>query len=344
MPSVTLIVPLLNEEEGIVSFHQRVRSVNFPESVDLRILFVDDGSTDRTPQLLEQLVLIDPHCAYLRLSRNFGQQAAFSAGLDAVETDAAIMMDGDGQHPPELIPEMLRLWMNGVEIVRTQRVATAEAGSTFKNFLSRNFYKFASLLSEVEMIPSGPDFCLLSSTAIQAIRQYRESHRFLRGIVSMLGFPTATLLFTPDRRNAGETKFSLKKQIKLASDGLFSFSTTPLYFSIGLGLVFLFVALVELLILLASLVLEGKSVTPGWTSLMVVTAGGFGTTMILLGIIGIYVGKVFEQVKQRPIYLVARSSATSTSLGNLSRSIQAETSDVSKGHCRSDAQPLLQVK
>jgi dolichol-phosphate mannosyltransferase len=205
------------------------------------------------------------------------------------------------------------------------------------------FYRVSAILSEVEMIPSGPEFCLLSSAAVQAVRQYREAHRFLRGLVALLGFPSATLTFTPDPRQAGQTKYSIRKLIRLASDGLFSFSTTPLYFSIGLGAAFLLVAFVELAILVASFLLEGKSPTPGWTSLMVVTAGGFGTTMILLGIIGIYIGKVFEQVKHRPIYLVERSSASNTSLGNLSRNLNAHLSSFHKGDRESDSQLSLRV-
>ncbi len=337
MRTVTLIIPILNEEEGLEDFHSRVRRVEFPPEVRIRILFVDDGSTDNTLSILERLVSIDIETSFLRLSRNFGQQAALCAGLDVVDSDAAVVMDGDGQHPPELIPRMIQLWLEGAEVVRTQKTATASSASWLNRLLGAAFYRLSSMLSEVEMIPSGPEFCLLSRPAVEAVRQYRESHRFLRGLVALLGFPTQTISFTPDRRDAGQTKYSIRKLIRLASDGLFSFSTTPLYFSIGLGGVFLCVAFVELSILLASFVFRGMSPTPGWTSLMIVTAGGFGTTMVLLGIIGIYVGKIFEQVKQRPIYLVERSSSGTTSLDNLSRSLQSATTSLSRVHRESDS-------
>ncbi len=303
---VDLVIPVYNEEEAIRAFHQRLSAVIDPLPYAFQILYVNDGSKDATAERLTEIAAGDRRVTVIELSRNFGHQAALTAGLDHSRGDYVISLDGDGEHPPELIPQMLNLTLQGYEVVLTQRAEAQQAG-WFKRWTSDTFYRWLNRLSNTRILPGSGDFRLLSRRAADALGQMREYQRFLRGMVAWMGFQTVILPYTPAQRIAGRSKYSLRKMLKLAADALFSFSLAPLFLGISLGGVFLLLALVEMIYVL-SFWLTGRQDTlaPGWSSLMFVLLVVGGVLMITLGIIGVYVGFIFQEVKRRPIYLVRR--------------------------------------
>ena len=309
-PRVDIVVPVFNESEGCKRFHADLRLAIRSAPYRFNVIYVDDGSTDNTRDVLVQLSIEDKNVRMLELSRNFGHQAALTAGLDAADADVIIMMDGDGQHPPALIPEMLQLYEAGFDVVQTQRIDPAGSISSFKRFSSATFYALLSRLGQIDIGTGGADFRLISREVLYALLQLREYHRFLRGMVPWLGFRRVVLPFEARRRFSGSTKYSFKKMLRLAGDGLFSFSLFPLRLGIFLGCLFLLLGCGEILYV-ASFFFSGRSreLIPGWSSLIVMLTVSSGVTMVLLGFIGIYVGMIFQQVKARPVYITRSTSA-----------------------------------
>jgi polyisoprenyl-phosphate glycosyltransferase len=308
---VDILVPMFNESEGCVRFHRELKTaLANVERYSFRFIYVDDGSIDDTADKLLQLSIEDTNVRLLALSRNFGHQAALTAGLDAADADVIIMMDGDGQHPPTLIPEMLKLYEAGFDVVQMQRVDAPRSVSYFKRFTSSAFYALLSRLGEIDIGEGVADFRLISREVLDALRQLREYHRFLRGMVPWLGFRRATLPFKAPARFSGSTKYSFNKMIRLAADGLFSFSLVPLRLGVFLGGVLLLLGCCEILYV-ATIFLRGRAgeLVPGWSSVIVMLTVSSGVTMVLLGFIGIYVGMIFQEVKARPVYIV-RSTHT----------------------------------
>ena len=304
MTTVGIIIPVFNEEEVLQTFHQKLCRAIETLPYQFWIYYVNDGSTDQTSLVLRSLFAQDQRVKVIELSRNFGHQAALTAGLDVVEEDWAISLDGDGQHPPEMIAEMLQLGQSGYDLVLTQRVDELE-GSVFKRATASLFYGLINRVGDTQILPGGADFRLMSRTVVQALRQMREYHRFLRGMVAWTGFRTIILPYCPPARLAGKSKYSLKKMARLAVDAIFSFSLVPLYIGITTGAAMLFLALLEMIYVL-SFWITGRqgSLEPGWSSLMFVILVVGGILMILLGFIGIYIGFIFQEVKRRPIYLI----------------------------------------
>lgn len=302
-PTLAVVVPVFNEQAALPAFHARLTGVLQSLPNAWRMLYVDDGSIDDTPHLLQALSAADERVRVLHLSRNFGHQAALTAGLDHADTELVITLDGDGQHPPELIPEMLRLQAAGYDIVQTQRLDTAGT-SVFKRWTAGGFYAFLNRISDTHVEPGAADFRLLSRAAADGLRQMREHHRFLRGMVSWMGFRTVILPYEPAERMAGASKYSLRKMVRLALDAAFSFSLAPLWIGMSVGVVFFLLAIAEAAYVL-SFWLRGQAgaLAPGWSSLMfmLLIVGGVLTT--LLGFIGVYVGYIFQEAKGRPIYL-----------------------------------------
>jgi glycosyltransferase involved in cell wall biosynthesis len=302
--ALTVVVPVYNEEAALPAFHTELRTVLEGLRLPYTILYVDDGSSDATPRLVDDLAESDPRVRALHLSRNFGHQAALTAGLDHAEGDVVITLDGDGQHPPQLIPEMLRLHAAGYEIVQTQRLDTART-SAFKRWTAGLFYALINRIGDTHIQPGAADFRLLSRAAADGLNQMQERHRFLRGMVSWMGFRTIILPYEPTERIAGASKYSLRKMVRLALDATFSFSLAPLWLGLSVGLLFFLLACVEAVYVLSFWVRgQASGLAPGWSSLMfmLLIVGGVLTT--LLGFIGVYVGYIFQEVKQRPIYLV----------------------------------------
>jgi glycosyltransferase involved in cell wall biosynthesis len=304
MKRIDLIVPVYNESGGLASFHNGLRSALSGLPYLFRVLYVNDGSSDETANVLAALAQRDPQVYPIELSRNFGHQAALSAGLDACVADAVIMMDGDGEHPPELIPEMLRLYELGYDIVQTQRIDTGRRGVTVKRITGRAFYWLISRLGETAVLEGAADYRLLSGNAVAALRQMPEYHRFFRGMVSWIGFPSVILPYRPAARLAGKSKYSLKKMLRLAADGMFSFSLAPLRLALVGGCGFLFLAFLEALYVL-SFFFRGMQdrLVPGWSSLMIVLLVSSGASMLVMGILGAYIGMIFQEAKRRPVYL-----------------------------------------
>jgi len=310
-PKVDLVIPVYNEEEAIAAFHRRLRAVIDPLPYSFTILYVNDGSKDATAERLIEIAADDRRVTVIELSRNFGHQAALTAGLDHSRGDFVISLDGDGEHPPEMIPQMMQLALNGYEVVLTQRVEGQQAG-WFKRWTSDAFYRWLNRLSNTRILPGSGDFRLLSRKAADALCQMREYQRFLRGMVAWMGFQTVILPYSPAQRIAGHSKYSLRKMLKLAADALFSFSLAPLFIGISLGGVFLLLALIEVIYVLSFWVTNRQdTLAPGWSSLMFVLLVVGGVLMITLGIIGVYVGFIFQEVKRRPIYFVRRILSSS---------------------------------
>ena len=286
------IIPVYNESAGLRAFHASLLEALASLPYELRFFYVDDGSTDDTGAILSELARADRRIQPISLSRNFGHQAALSAGLDAASgADAVLMMDGDGQHPPTLAPEMVRLFEAGYDVVQTQRL---DHGLRFKRASGAAFYWLINRLGETRIPEGAADFRLLSRDAVNALRQLGEYHRFYRGLVEWIGFRSVILPYTPAPRLAGRSHYSLRKMLRLAGDGLFSFSLAPLRLALVIGMFFLLLLAVEIVYVLSFWIRGTEhSLVPGWSSLM-----------ILLGILGFYVGMIFQEVKHRPVYVV----------------------------------------
>lgn len=304
--SIDLVVPVYNEEGVVEQTHARICTVIESLPYDFTIYYVDDGSTDGTPASLRSLD--DPRVQVLELSRNFGHQAALTAGMDATKGDIIITLDGDGQHPPEMISEMIDLVNSGYDVVQTQRVDLAQPPS-FKKWTSGLFYRLINTISGTRVLPGAADFRALSRQAVDALKDMPEYHRFLRGMVAWIGFSTVILPYQPANRISGISKYSFSKMFRLAMDAIFSFSLMPLYIGLSMGGLLLFLALVEMIYVLSFWVTGRSSeLAPGWSSLMFVILIVGGILMVLLGFIGVYVGYIFQEVKRRPVYLVKKGN------------------------------------
>lgn len=305
LASIDIVIPVFNEGQAVAHFHTLLTESVAGLPYSFRFLYVNDGSSDCTREVLNQISATDSRVFPIHLSRNFGHQSALSAGLDACDADAVIMMDGDGQHPPSLIPELVSLYEKGYDIVQTQRVDRGRKGIAVKKALSAGFYWTLNRLSETNLVDGAADFRLLSREAASALRQLPEYHRFFRGMVQWIGYRSTVLPYVPAERIAGDTKYSFRKMLRLASDGMFSFSLAPLRLGLLIGFVFIILAVVEGGYVL-SFWLRGdvSSLVPGWSSLILVLTISSGISMLLLGILGIYIGMIFQEVKRRPVYLM----------------------------------------
>ncbi len=303
-PSVDLIVPVYNEAEAVAEFHRQLSAVIDALPNEISILYVDDGSTDQTLPILREIAETDTRVTVIELSRNFGHQAALTAGLDQSKGDVVITMDGDGEHPPQLIPQMLELAAAGYDIILTQRLE-AQRGSAFKRWTSELFYRLINRIGSTRILPGSADFRLMTRSTVDALCKMREYQRFLRGMVAWMGYRTVILPYAPGERLGGKSKYSLRQMLRLSMDAIFSFSLVPLYISITIGGVFLLLALAEMIYVL-SFWISGRqaSLAPGWSSLMFVLLVVGGALMMTLGLIGIYVGYIFQEVKDRPVYLI----------------------------------------
>lgn len=302
--SVDLVIPVFNEAGVIEQTYAAVREAIRPLPYPFHIFFVDDGSTDRTAGSLAALARQDPCITVLTLARNFGHQAALSAGLDASRGDFVITMDGDGQHPPHMIPQMIELYEQGYDIVQAQRIE--EQGSfSLKQATSAGFYTLINRISGTQMTPGAADFRGISRQVVEALKSMPEYHRFLRGMIAWVGYRSAILPYQETERFAGTSKYSPAKMLRLAMDALFSFSLVPLYIGLSAGGIFFCLAALEMIYVLSFWVTGRTSnLAPGWSSLMFVILIVSGMIMVLLGFIGIYVGYIFQEVKRRPVYLL----------------------------------------
>lgn len=299
---ISVVVPVYNEAEGIRQFHRRtLDALERLEHDDYEIIYVDDGSHDASFAILSELAAHDRGVRVVKFSRNFGHQIAITAGLDYARGDAVVFIDADLQDPPELILELVRMWREGNDVVYAQR--TQRKGETrFKLLTAAAFYRVLRALTQVDIPSDTGDFRIISRRVADELRAMREKDRFVRGLVSWIGFRQAALPYERDERFRGETKYPLRKMLKFALDGLTSFSTAPLRLATWLGygaaaLAFLYLSSVFVQKLLGYTV-------QGWATIMVAVLFLGGVQMICLGILGEYLGRIFNEIKPRPVYIV----------------------------------------
>jgi dolichol-phosphate mannosyltransferase len=303
--NIDLVIPVFNESGVVEQTYAEVCKVIDALPHNFKFHYVDDGSEDDTVQLLHTLAKKDRRVVVLELSRNFGHQAALTAGLDASEGDFVISMDADGQHPPAMIVQMIELFEQGYEIVQAQRIE--EQGFSFKRVTSSGFYTLINRISGTRIEPGAADFRGMSRQAVEALKAMPEFHRFLRGMISWVGYKSVILPYRETSRVAGRSKYSLGKMFRLAMDAIFSFSLVPLYIGLSAGGIFFCLAALEMIYVLSFWVRgDTSSLAPGWSSLMFVILIASGMVMIVLGFIGVYVGYIFQEVKKRPVYLLKK--------------------------------------
>lgn len=304
MKKISIVIPAHNEEGNVALVHEKISQVFAGlDGYDFEVIFVNDGSRDRTQEKLEELAALHHEVKFIEFSRNFGHQPAVKAGMDLARGNAVISMDGDLQHPPELIPQMIRKWEEGYDIVFTVRKYPKEI-SLFKRKTSDFFYKILSKLSDVNLTKGGgSDFRLMDAGAVDVMRNFKEDDLFLRGLTSWMGFRQAGIEFTANERISGESSYNLKKMITFAFTGITAFSVKPLYIAAYLGFLFSGLSVVGYgIYVIYSFV--ARTEISGWASLIMTIVFFGGLQLIILGIIGIYLGKIFKQVKDRPNYII----------------------------------------
>jgi dolichol-phosphate mannosyltransferase len=305
-PLVSVVVPVLDEEGCVDELVRRVQQAATDGAFQVEILFIDDGSRDATPERIAKLRASDPSVKTIRFTRSFGHQAALSAGLAHARGDAVVTMDGDLQHPPEMLPAMVEAWRAGAQVVHTVRKDRVDA-SAWKLRFGRLFYRVMSWLSSVPLEPGSADFRLLDRAAVDAFNSMDEHFVFVRGLVPWMGFRSTRVAYEPDERFAGETKYRPARMLRLALDGIFSFSTLPLrlisltglfttLFGVGFG-VFWLVSY-----------FAGRVEGSGWTSVVILLLIFGGVQLLSIGIVSEYVGRTYEEVKRRPRYIVESSA------------------------------------
>lgn len=304
MPKYSVVIPVYNEESNIPELYQRMIAVMAGLDDVAELILVDDGSRDRTLQLLRQLHQQDDRIVYLSLARNFGHQIAVTAGLNYVRGRVIIVMDADLQDPPELIPDLVTLWGQGYQVVYAQRAKRARE-SWFKRLCAYVFYRILKQLADVEIPTDTGDFCLMDREVVDLLNQMPERNRYIRGLRSWVGFNQTALIFNRDSRFAGEVKYTFAKSLGLAINGLVSFSIIPLRLSTYLGLFSAVMALV-----MAGLVFYWRFFTPhstltGFAAIAIAIFFIGAVQLISIGILGEYIGRIYEEVKGRPLYTLA---------------------------------------
>jgi len=299
---ISIIVPVFNERENVELLAERVREqfANLPYALEL--LFVNDGSTDDTADVLRKVGEIDPSVKVLTFSRNFGHQPAVTAGIDYCQGDCAIIMDADFQDPPEVLPRMIRTWEEGYDVVYATRTKR-EGEPIYKKVAGKAFYRILDLLTDIKIPLDTGDFRLIDRKVINVLKQMPEYNRFIRGMVSWVGFRQTSIEFVRRARHRGESKYPLTKLLKLALNGITSFSYRPLQIATYTGAFFSLCSFLSILYILVATLVEKRAV-PGWSSLMVVVLLLGGVQLMTLGIMGEYIGRILEEIKRRPRYVI----------------------------------------
>ena len=300
-PVFSIAVPVYNEEGNVRPLVEALVDSLEPLATTYEIIFVDDGSRDQTWQRINEVAVQHRCVRGVKLARNFGHQHALVAGLQFATGQAIISMDGDLQHPPAVVPELIQAWQDGYKVVTTRR-ADSETTSFFKSTTSRAFYKVFSSLAEINMSEGRSDFRLIDRQVLEALMTLKGANAFLRGAIEWLGFTTKTITFEADERYSGSSKYSLRKMLGFAGTAIVSFSTKPLKLGIWLGIITSTLAFMELIYILIQFV---RGVTlPGWASTVGILSFLFGILFIILGIIGIYIAKIHETLQNRPPFVV----------------------------------------
>jgi glycosyltransferase involved in cell wall biosynthesis len=306
---ITILVPAYNEQEVLHLLYDRlVKLMNENTGYDFEILLVNDGSKDKTFEIMQELREKDKRFCYLNLSRNFGKETAMIAGLDYCNGDAVVIIDADLQDPPELIPEMIKYWEEGYDDVYAKR-KSREGETWLKKFTSKMYYKVLQGFTRIEIQKDTGDFRLLDRRCVEALKSMRENQRYTKGLFSIIGYNKKEILYDRDPRAAGQTKWNYGKLIDLSIDGITSFTTSPLRWAAILGIMISGVAFIYMIYIIIKTLATGIDV-PGYASLMVVILFLGGIQLIFLGIIGEYLGRTFNESKHRPLYFIERYNET----------------------------------
>ena len=301
-PKYSIVVPVFNEEEVITVTHERLSKLMRSTGESYELVFINDGSRDKTPELLAGICAADKNARLINFSRNFGHQPAITAGMDYAQGDAVVVIDADLQDPPEVILDMIKEWKNGYDVVYGKRLK--RRGETFfKKFTANAYYRFLKSMTSVDIPVDTGDFRLIDRKVCDAMKALPEKSRYVRGLVSWVGFRQKAVEYVREERFAGETKYPLKKMIKLAMDGIAAFSYKPLKLASFLGTLVCVLSALGLLTMLGLWVFGGPSAA-GWLPAVAGVMFLQGVTLITLGIAGEYLGRVFEEMKGRPIYIV----------------------------------------
>lgn len=298
---LSIVIPCYNEEKNISPLYIELKEVLNKFNYAYEIIFSDDGSKDKTFEIVKELHKNDNSVKGISLSRNFGHQIALMAGIKAAKGEIVITMDGDMQHPPAFIPELIKKQAEGFDIVNTRRIDAADIGF-IKKHTSKTFYKLVNFLADVHIEPAAADFRLMTRKAVDAFIEIPERDRFTRGLISWMGFNQAIIDYHAAKRFAGKSKYTLRKMIHFASDGITSFSSKPLRFSFFFGLLTFFVGIIYAGFSVINHI-TGNTVS-GWTSLMVTVLIIGGIQMLSIGIIGEYIARIFNESKSRPLYFI----------------------------------------
>jgi len=303
VPELSIVIPIFNEEENITELNSRLcRVLDENEIESSEIIFVNDGSRDRSEEMIRELKKADPRIKLVNFSRNFGHQAAITAGIDLSNGHAVILMDADMQDPPQLIGEMLEQWRNGGEIVYAVR-KKRDDDPFLKKLFAVSFYRFLQSVSSISIPLDTGDFCLLDKKVVDQLKALPERNRFLRGLRSWLGFKQVAVSFERQARFAGTAKYTFRQSLRLAINGIVGFSTVPLRISVYAGFMAVFFAFLVMIYALAAYFFD-VHLERGWTSLIVSVLIIGGVQLILLGSIGEYIGRIYDEVKQRPNYVI----------------------------------------
>ncbi|MEO7189849.1 MAG: glycosyltransferase family 2 protein [Vicinamibacterales bacterium] len=305
--TVEIVVPVFNEQDNVEKLYHEVVRALAPLSLPFVFLFVDDGSSDNTVGVLERLQATDPRVRVISFTRNFGHQAALLAGLEHATGDCVITMDGDLQHPPDVLPQLIERWQAGCDVVITTRQFGQSIG-LFKRIATRAFYRIINTLSGLQMPPGAADFRLLDRHVVETITSLPERQKFLRGLISWTGFRTGVVEYQAANRHAGEVRYLLARRIQLAWDGVTAFSAAPLRVAFYLGL-----ATFGFSVLYGAVAIAARftgHTTEGWTSVLVSVLALGGLQMIFIGLIGEYLARVYDEVKGRPIYVIKKDRKT----------------------------------
>ena len=306
MKKISVVIPMYYEEKVALECYKRVKKVlENIKNYEYEIIFINDGSKDKTLEILENISIENSNVKVISFSRNFGHQAAVTAGIKYVTGDAILIMDADLQDPPELIPDMLKLWEDGNEVIYGKR-RKRRGESVFKILTAKMFYKTLNALSDVDIPKDTGDFRLVDRSVIDVVNNLPEHNKFLRGLFSWVGFNQKAFEYERQERVAGKTKYPLRKMLKLASDGIISFSTKPLKLVGGLGIFALMFSIIIFVYSILSFAFKWNNLTAGWTSIMVVTTFFSGVILLSLWMIGEYIARIYDESKNRPQYIIKK--------------------------------------
>lgn len=303
MKKISILIPAYNEEEVLEPLYHRLgKLANDNKSYDFEFLFVNDGSRDKTMEIIKDYASTDDRISYVDLSRNFGKEIAMIAGLDHVTGDATVIIDADLQDPPELIPKMIKFWEEGFDDVYARR-RSREGETWFKKFTSKTYYRILQKATHIPIQQDTGDFRLLDKRCVEALTQIRESQRYTKGMFSWIGYKKKEITYDRDPRAAGETKWNYPKLFNFAIDGITSFTTAPLRISSFLGIIVSVLAFFYIIYLVIRTIVFGTDLA-GYPSMMAVILFLGGVQLLSLGVIGEYIGRIFNETKQRPLYFV----------------------------------------